>query len=379
MGLYHSMRAEHGAEAARGLARKILEQKSGNVSVTSAILGCSRLCVRRAREGPLQDYDRTPAVQPRRTTVPLEQLILRERKTTGYGKRRLAHHLWNRHGVFVSEGTVRNILRRHCVKHNHARRSGKVSKPLYDYEALLPFQEGQVDTKWIEDYGALGSAVFVLRRYGLPLYQWTYVDAKTKTRFLAYSHNLGREYGWLFMGLVLTWLRSNGITTPVRFQADNGAEFCEGSARLEAELNNLLNPWQASFGSIPVGKKWRQGIVERSHRTDDEEFYRPHLDRIHCVNGFLLKAQRWQDTYNCLRQSWGKGMGGKTPLEKLQSSGTLCAEKLLHSPVVILDDLLRVVKGGNYLLAHYHYMSCMSHIHRVHFRICRTELVNILV
>lgn len=38
MGLYHAMRREHGPDAARGLARKILQQNSGNVSRAASIL-----------------------------------------------------------------------------------------------------------------------------------------------------------------------------------------------------------------------------------------------------------------------------------------------------------------------------------------------------
>ena len=354
MGLYHSMRSEHGAETARGLTRKILEQKNGNVSRAASILGCSRLCVRRARDGCLDDEDRTPKKQPKKIATDLEVLLLKERKTTGYGRRRLSRHLLMKYGITVSENTVKRVLKRGKVRKNVARRGNRSPKPLYDYAALLPFEEGQVDTKYIEDYGALGPMVFRLRQYGLPLYQWTYIDAKTKMRFLAYSHSLGREYGWTFMSLVILWLRSCGITTSIGLQADNGSEFCEGIPRLEKELSTLFQPWNASFKSIPVGKKWKQGIVERSHRTDDEEFYRPHLEKISSVSCFLRKGQQWQDTYNSLRQSWGKEMNGKTPLQKLQESGILCPEKILHFPVLLLDDVLQVVKGGNYLCTHYH-------------------------
>lgn len=353
MKLYHSMRFEHGAEAARGLARKILERENGNVSKAARILGCSRNCLRRARDGCLEDDDRTPTSQPRKIATSLETLLLKERKATGYGRRRLSKHLSMKYGITVSENTVKRVLKRGKVKANVARRGTRAAKPLYDYAALLPFEKGQVDTKHIDDYGALGPMVFRLRRYGLPLYQWTYVDAKTKLRFLAYSHSLGREYGWTFMSLVLLWLRSCGITSSVDFQADNGSEFCEGIPRLEEELNTILKPWLASFCSIPVGKKWKQGIVERSHRTDDEEFYRPHLEKISSCSVFLRKAQQWQDTYNSLRQSWGVGMNGKTPQQKLQDSGILCPDKILHFPVLLLDDVLTMVKGGNYLCTHY--------------------------
>lgn len=355
MGLYHAMRKEHGPEAARGLARKIMEQQKDNVSRAASILGCSRLCVRRARDGPLQDASRIPKTQPRRIETKLEKLCLKERKATGYGRRRLALHVSLKYGISVSENTLKRVLKRNGVRPNRARRGSKDPKPIYDYAALIPFEEGQIDTKYIDDYGALGPMVFRLRRYGLPIYQWTYVDAKAKVRFLAYSHNRGREYGTLFVTLVALWLRSCGVTTALRMQQDGGGEWLQPD---DPECGNILRQlqesWQISVRTIPTGKKWLQGIVERSHRTDDEEFYRPHLEKIASCSVFLRKAQQWQDTWNGVRQHWGHGMGGKTPLQKLGECGILVPEKVLHFPVLLLDDVLRVVRGGNYLCTHYH-------------------------
>lgn len=352
--LYHSLKTSQGVTAARSLAKTILKNNKGNVSVTADILGCSRLCVRRARDGTLEDKDRTPHHQPGKTEESLESLILQERNRTGYGKVRLQKHLKIKYGLALKADLVGKILKRNKVKKQTYKRP-KVSKPLYPYESLLPFEEGQIDTKHIDDFGALGKMVFRLRRYNLPLYQWTYICAKTKIRFLAYSYSLDSQFCILFMGLIIIWLRICGIHTEINFQGDNGPELCRGSKRKEENLNELLKTCHAYFRSIPAGKKYLQGIVERSHRTDDEELYRPYLDRISSVSGFMQKAQGWQDTYNSLRPSWGKGMDGKTPLEKLKESDILQAEQILHFPVIILDDLFSVLKSGNYLCNHYHF------------------------
>ena len=53
--LYHKIKMELGAKAARVLAREILERNNGDVSKTAEILGVSRLTVRRARDGNLDD------------------------------------------------------------------------------------------------------------------------------------------------------------------------------------------------------------------------------------------------------------------------------------------------------------------------------------
>jgi hypothetical protein len=75
-------------------------------------MGCSRLTVRRARDGTLEDGDRTPNDQPRRTATKVVAAILKERERTGYGRRRLARHLAATLGLEVSEHTLRHVLSR---------------------------------------------------------------------------------------------------------------------------------------------------------------------------------------------------------------------------------------------------------------------------
>jgi len=371
-GQYRIQREKHGPEAARDLVRTVLAEQSGNVAETARILGITRPTVRRARDGNLEDGDRTPKNQPTKTKSALEQVVLEARKATGYGRKRLARHLIMTKGPVVSPDTVGNILSRHPIQKQVYTRPA-VSKPLYDYEALLPFEEMQIDVKYIEDYGALGKLAFVPRRYGLPLYQWTVIDAFSKTKFLAYSHNLSSQYGIWLIQFVAWWLRAHGIFYPLHFQADNGgSDFCGGSKAKEEEWNRILAYTGASFKSIPAGKKYLQGIVERTHRTDDEEFYRPHLGRIKTREEFLIRAQRYQDTFNCVRQHWGRGMNGATPLTKLQAAKMLKADRLSAFPVVIIDELFDGVKtlndyakmkttsdaGGKYVPAHYHLGGC---------------------
>ena len=56
-----------------------------------------------------------------------------------------------------------------------------------------------------------------------------------------------------------------------------------------------------------------QGRVERSHHTDDKEFYIPCLKRVKSDEGFLRLARRWQYYYPVERPRFGAGMGGKDP------------------------------------------------------------------
>ena len=59
--------------------------------------------------------------------------------------------------------------------------------------------------------------------------------------------------------------------------------------------------------------------MERSHRTDDEEFYIPYLTTIKNEDDLLKRALWWQNMYNLHRPHGEKG--DLTPYEKLRSLG----------------------------------------------------------
>lgn len=343
-------------EKARELLRKILAEQNSNVSEAARIAGVNRRTVRRARDGPLEDVSTRPHNSPNQTDSALENLVSIEGKKTGYRYRRLSGYLHNQYGVSMSEDTVKAILRRKNVKKKRIRTANRNRRPLYDYEALFPFAEMQLDTKHVLDKSALPKEVYEhIQAYGLPIYEWNIIDACGRVRFTAYSHELNATFGRIFIFLVVMWLRTHGISVHIHIQADNGAEFCHSSKRKEELLNQDLAPLNASFTSIPAGKKYLQGIVENSHRHDDEQFLSIHP--IRCKNDaeFLLKAQKWQDTWNAGRPHFGVEMHGKTPLEKLREKHILCPENILRFPVLLLEDLVKYnhLLGGHYVPTNY--------------------------
>ena len=94
------------------------------------------------------------------------------------------------------------------------------------WEEEEPFRLSQVDTKDILDKGTLGTRLWDhLRKHRLPRYQWTFLEARSRFKFLAYSHGLSVVNGLCFVALVMSWLRAWGIETEVDWQEDWGPEF----------------------------------------------------------------------------------------------------------------------------------------------------------
>lgn len=348
---YHEIK-KLSSEKAREVVLEVLHSNNNNVSKAARILNIQRKTVRRSRDGPLYDKSRRPINSPNKIKTDLEKIIIDEVGKTGYKYRRLYKFILLKYSININENTIKAVLKRNNVKGKKIRNRKGKSKPLYDYEHLLPFEQMQVDTKHILDFNALPKDVYMHIQFNkFPLYEYNVIDACTKTRFTAYAYEINATYGWVFIFLVIHWLRMHNIRNKINIQGDNGAEFCSGSKKKEEVLNSILNKFNASFVSIPAGKHYKQAIVENSHRHDDEQFLSIHPIRCKTVQQFMYKAQKWQDTWNTARPSWGIGMNGQTPLEKLKKKNNLISERIFQFPTLLLDNLLQ--KTGSYVPTNY--------------------------
>ena len=77
--------------------------------------------------------------------------------------------------------------------------------------------------------------------------------------------------------------------------------------------------------------------VERSHQTDDYEFYLPYLLKVKSEIQFIKLAQWWQKVYNLLRPHMG--LNDLTPYQKLKSLGYTTPPEFCLFPTLILDQL----------------------------------------
>ncbi len=57
----------------------------------------------------------------------------------------------------------------------------------------------------------------------------------------------------------------------------------------------------------------------------------------------MEKAQRWQDTWNFAKPSFGIGMKGKTPHEKLIATNLLVHPHIFEFPGILREDFLTIV------------------------------------
>ncbi len=98
-------------------------------------------------------------------------------------------------------------------------------------------------------------------------------------------------------------------------------------------------PLGARLAQIPLGRKEHNGRVDRSHRTDDEEFYLPFLGQAQTEEGWLRKGAGWVYYYNLERPHDGKGMERRPSFRVLRELGYDLPEEFALSPPVVLDRI----------------------------------------
>lgn len=352
------------------MARKFIIQayeKTKNISEVARIFKTTRKTVRKIikrykeqGENGLVSKSKRPKNFPRKTPTYLEGIIISERKKTGYGRERIVRNLKER-GIEVKSSTVRYVLKRYKLVGKYKRTRYRQRIRFYDFDSLHPLEVFQVDLKEIYDRTTLPEETIKhAEKLNIPLYQWTAIDVKTRIRFLSYSYTKSFTNGLIFMMSLIYFVRSFGIGHRITIQTDNGEEFGGKSAnKLEYLNREIFGPLNSVLVHIPSGKKEYNAFVERSHQTDDNEFYIPQIERCESKEEFFWRLLRWEWIYN--RKRYHKTIE-MTPYEKLCNYYKL-PEEICLFPVVNLDNITEIlttyfknfkIDPGYYLLTYDH-------------------------
>ena len=242
----------------------------------------------------------------------------------------------------LSLGKIKWIYRRNSLKVVKTRSSSGRKRHIHDYKSLAPFEYMYYDTKHILDKKALPKHIYNKFKLNpeLPIYQWTFQDAYSRFRFLAYSNSLNSTFGLYFLLFCLMFIRSLWVDWHITIWTDWWLEFFSASKRKQKEWNKLLSVLNAEIYCYESNKDIRKNLIERSHRTDDEEFYIPRGELIRDRKTFLKEAKNRYTFFNFYRSHFWKEMNWKTPFEKLQQSWVRNLKPLSRFPTLILEDCI---------------------------------------
>lgn len=321
-------------EAKRRLAIiQHVEEVTGNIAMTCRYFGISRqahyIWYRRyLAEGVdgLRTRSRRPKTCPHATQVEVVGKVIHLRQNYPFGPRKIKMYLKRYHDVDISTCGAWRILKRLGMNRLPAsQRYKRHDRRWKRYEKQLPGHRVQIDVKFLAPLPG------TRKRF----YQFTAIDDCTRLRVLRAYPACNQKTAIQFLDYVLSRLP---VAVEV-IQTDNGAEFPTAFHWhvLDKGIRHVY---------IKPHTPRLNGKVERSHRTDAEEFYRL-LDGVVIDDAkvFNNKLQEWEDYYNYHRPHGG--LDGQPPTNASNRKPRLGCKRSsskAQAPPTDADDELAAVR-----------------------------------
>ena len=329
--------------AARMAVINYLESSDGNISKTAQVFSINRCVVydivSKYRTGDLQDRSRVPKRQPHKTPMAVEEKVIAYKNKTHLGAKRLSLHLAKYEGIQVAPGTIRHILRRNHDQLTYllpAYKRHKEKREFVDWYSARPFEIVQIDLKHIRDHKALSKAQMIhLDRYQIPNYQWSAMDVHSRFKLIGYSREKSWTNGLCWYLWVISWLRSHGVKSQIIFTVDHGEEFGGKSWMKVKELRKLIAGFGCKLIQNHKGHCEENAHLERSHRTDDEEFYIPRVLAIRSEEELLDEAMGYIYYYNNVREH--SSLNYLTPFAALKQQLPDLMDSIRYTIPILLD------------------------------------------
>ena len=332
------------AETARQAVLEYLQSVGGNVSQTARVFGINRCVVydilKKQAGGDLSDLPCTPKHQPHKTPSSIEDQVIEAKNKTRLGPIRLSLYLAKYEHVQIAPGTIRHIIRRNRHRLTYkllTSKQRKMQRPFVDWYSAKPFEIVQIDLKYIRDQKALTKEQIIhLDQYHIPNYQWSAMDVNTRFKLIGYSREKSWTNGLCWFLWVISWLRSHGVKCEIQFTVDNGEEFGGKSWMKVQELRKMIAGFGCRLIQNHKGHCEENAHIERSHRTDDDEFYIPRTLDIVSVDSLLDQSMGYIYFYNNIREH--SALNYQTPFHTLKSRLPDIDDDIRYSIPFLLDD-----------------------------------------
>ncbi len=290
----------------------------------------------------LEDFSRAPKRIPHKMSDEDEANVVDLRENhPGWGAIRLK----DRYKLPGSHTAIHRVFKQQGLVKKKKRKYRK-RKDLSELKRKLRLcEKNQIDVKDLSDilkYWPL------MRRLGLPRYEYTWRDLSTGSVFFAYANKCNGTYMKLFAEYVIEHLKSYGVDpSEINVQMDNGSENI-GNVRARpgyrSALQKLLDSYDVNHTRIPPRHCWKQGDVETFHNLIEEELFDVEVYANEAE--FMGKSYAYQLYFNYVRKN--RYRGKVSPLDELKERFPKVDTGILNLPPVRLETLLNNQFRGGY-------------------------------
>lgn len=276
-------------------------KKIGNVRATCHYFGVSKSAfynwkARYDNEGEAGLINKPPIAKSHPNKIPDEIVdrVLHLRTKYHLGPIRIVWYMARYHGIKISDASVSRILKRNGMS-RLPRNVGRRKIHTKRYQKQVPGHQIQVDVKFLKFIDKDKRAV---KRY-----QYTAIDDATRVRALKIYARHNQKNACDFIDFVIDKF-------PFRIceiRTDRGHEF-------QAKFHWHVEDKGIRHAYIKPRSPQLNGKVERSHRSDQEEFYQL-LNYVDDVD-LNKKLEEWENFYNFSRPHGA--FDGLTPYEILR-------------------------------------------------------------
>lgn len=247
------------------------------------------------KEGLLDRSHKPKSPHPKTIKPKIAKRIVRIRKRTKYGPVRIKNELAKEH-IYLSYHGIYNVLINNDLIEKRKKRKKKHKKYYVKETGHL-----QIDTKYLDTKPG----------YPYRYYQYTAIDCLTRMRVIRNFDELSAYNSVRFLKGVVKKLPFRVLSV----RTDNGVEFTYGPFRKDHPFSLLCARLGIRHYLNKPAHPESNGIVERSHRTDEEEFYRPNPVKNPKQWQYMIPG--WEYFYNYQRAHMA--LGGLTPYQYWQN------------------------------------------------------------
>ena len=260
---------------------------------------------KRGGEAALEPRSTEPKRYRSETPIWLKERIIEIRTDTKKCAKKI-HWQLEKEGICISTRTIGKILKKEGLVRKY-----RVKRVKYKYlkAERKPGELVEIDVKYVP--GPIENKQY---------FQYTAVDTSSRWRYLAVYDEQITFHSIRFLEEVV-----RRFPYPIlAVKTDNHSTFTNyytGTNKRSDLTVKTIHPFDIFCASrgiihylIDPGKPAQNGMVERSHREDEEKFYQENTFRN--FRELQRKLRLWNDYYNSLEHC---GLNGKTPNEFLQN------------------------------------------------------------